>query len=343
MWTKRAKRLLMWGSLAALACMMVAGAAPMMSLAQQGTPAVTANISDRGELVQRQPPAANPYGLSPVPEGFEGLRISPGYLLSMSIYGVPEMTTELRVDAKGFVTIPLIGGVHVAGETLPQAQEVIAKALDEQEILKKPQVQLDVVQYASTSVSVLGEVHSPGKVQVLAPAPLGDVLALAGGETIAAGKEIEIQHIDADGKATARRVVYQQGKDEAVLRKTIVEPGESVVVQRAGIIYVLGAVNRPGGYLMVDGGSLSVVQAVSLAGGTTLQASTKWAVIVRRQGDSYVQFKVQLDKMQTGRATPVQLEWNDALYVPVSSWKAVLVNGSNVISAATSASIYRAP
>jgi polysaccharide export outer membrane protein len=323
--------------------MMVAGAAPMMSLAQQGTPAVTANISDRGELVQRQPPAANPYGLSPVPEGFEGLRISPGYLLSMSIYGVPEMTTELRVDAKGFVTIPLIGGVHVAGETLPQAQEVIAKALDEQEILKKPQVQLDVVQYASTSVSVLGEVHSPGKVQVLAPAPLGDVLALAGGETIAAGKEIEIQHIDADGKATARRVVYQQGKDEAVLRKTIVEPGESVVVQRAGIIYVLGAVNRPGGYLMVDGGSLSVVQAVSLAGGTTLQASTKWAVIVRRQGDSYVQFKVQLDKMQTGRATPVQLEWNDALYVPVSSWKAVLVNGSNVISAATSASIYRAP
>ncbi|HWT64817.1 MAG TPA: polysaccharide biosynthesis/export family protein [Terracidiphilus sp.] len=323
--------------------MMVAGAAPMVSLAQQGTPAVTANISDRGEQVQRQPPAANPYGLSPVPEGFEGLRISPGYLLSMSIYGVPEMATELRVDAKGFVTVPLIGGVHIAGDTLPQAQESIAKALDEQEILKKPQVQLDVVQYASTSVSVLGEVHSPGKVQVLAPAPLGDVLALAGGETIAAGKEIEIQHIDADGKATARRVVYQQGKDEAVLRNTIVEPGESVVVQRAGIIYVLGAVNRPGGYLMVDGGALSVVQAVSLAGGTTLQASTKWAVIVRRQGDSYVQFKVQLDKMQTGRATPVQLEWNDALYVPVSSWKAVLVNGSNVISAATSASIYRAP
>jgi len=315
----------------------------MVSLAQQGTPAVTANISDRGEQVQRQPPAANPYGLSPVPEGFEGLRISPGYLLSMSIYGVPEMATELRVDAKGFVTVPLIGGVHIAGDTLPQAQESIAKALDEQEILKKPQVQLDVVQYASTSVSVLGEVHSPGKVQVLAPAPLGDVLALAGGETIAAGKEIEIQHIDADGKATARRVVYQQGKDEAVLRNTIVEPGESVVVQRAGIIYVLGAVNRPGGYLMVDGGALSVVQAVSLAGGTTLQASTKWAVIVRRQGDSYVQFKVQLDKMQTGRATPVQLEWNDALYVPVSSWKAVLVNGSNVISAATSASIYRAP
>ena len=343
MWTTCAKRALITRFLVTLVCVQIVGIASMASLAQQGTPSVTANINDRGEPVQRQQPLTNPYGLSPIPEGFEGLRLGPGYLLSMSIYGVPEMSTELRVDAKGFVTIPLIGGVHVAGDTLPQAQDAIAKALDEQEILKQPQVLLDVMQYASKSVTVLGEVHSPGRVQVLAPAPLGDVLALAGGETIAAGKEIEIQRIDAEGKATTSHVEYQQGKDEAVLRNTIVEPGESVVVHRAGIIYVLGAVNRPGGYLMVDGGSLNVVQAISIAGGTTLQASTKWAVIVRRQGDDYVQFKVQLDKMQTGRATPVQLQWNDALYVPVSAWKAVLVNGSNVISSATSAAIYRVP
>ena len=94
---------------------------------------------------------------------------------------------------------------------------------------------------------------------------------------------------------------------------------------------------------MVNGGSLSVIQAASLAGGITLQASAKWAVIVRKQGDGYVQFKVPLGAMETGGAAPVQLQANDALYVPVSTWKAVLVNGSNVLSAATSAAIYRAP
>jgi polysaccharide export outer membrane protein len=114
-------------------------------------------------------------------------------------------------------------------------------------------------------------------------------------------------------------------------------------VHRAGIIYVLGAVNRAGGYLMVNGGSLNVIQAVSLAGGTTVQASLRWAVIVRRQGSAFIQFKVPLDKMEQGKAAPVQLELNDALYIPLSTWKAVLVNGSNVLSAATSAAIYRAP
>lgn len=304
---------------------------------------VQAGIEARGEPTTRQQGFTDVNGLAAVPEGFEGLRLSPGYLLSMSIFGVPEMASELRVDAQGFVTVPLIGGVHVDGDTLPQAQARIAKVLEQKEILKDPQVLLNVLQYASRSVSVLGEVNSPGRIQLLAPESLGDVLARAGGPTIAAGKEIEIQRTGPNGKPVNQHVDYVQGRDPEVLRRVVIEPGDTVLVHRAGIIYVLGAVNRPGGYLMVDGGSLSIVQAVSLAGGTTLQASTKWAVVVRRKGDGYVQFKVPLSKMEVGEATPIQLQWNDALYVPVSSWKAVLVNGSNVISSAASATIYRVP
>lgn len=315
---------------------------PMLVHGQQSAATVSGNINERDSGMQRRVPLVNTEGLTPVPEGFETLRLSPGYLLDMSVYGVPEMSTELRVDDKGFVTVPLIGGVQVAGDTLAQAQDAIAKALDEKEILKSPQVQLNVLQFAAKNISVLGEVQSPGRIQMLAPEPLGDVLALAGGETIAAGKEIEIQHAGADGALQSRQVEYIQGKNPAILRTTMIEPGDTVLVHRAGIIYVLGAVNRPGGYLMVDGGALSVVQAISLAGGTTLQASNRWAVVVRRQGDSYVQFKVALGRMQTGGASPVQLQWNDAVYVPVSTWKAVLVNGSNVLSSATSAAIYTA-
>lgn len=319
------------------------GATLRAAHAQQTTPTVAAGLDDRHDQQPRQSIYQSSTGPIVVPEGFDALQLSSGYLLYMSIYGVPEMTTELRVDAQGLVTIPLAGAVHVGGDTLTQAQDAIAKALEEKEILKQPQVHLNILQYAAQNASVLGEVHSPGRVPLLTQTPLDDVLALAGGETIAAGKDIEIQRAGPTGELMSQHVEYVQGRDSSVLRHVMVRPGDTVLVQRAGIIYVLGAVNRPGGYLMVDGGALNAVQAISLAGGTSLQASTKWAVVVRRKGDGYVQFKVPLNKMQLGTATPVQLEWNDALYVPVSSWKAVLINGSNVISAATSASIYRAP
>lgn len=328
----------------ATACAVLAlGAVVCVAHGQQATASVAAGVDDRRDQSPRPSIYQNSIGPAVVPEGFDALQLSPGYLVAMSIYGVPEMTMELRVDAQGLVTLPMAGPVHVGGDTLAQAQDAIAKAFEEKEILKAPQVHLNVLQYAAQNVSVLGEVHSPGRVPLLAQAPLDDVLALAGGETMAAGKDIEIQRAGPTGELVVQHVEYAQGHDPAVLRRVMVRPGDTVLVQRAGIIYVLGAVNRPGGYLMVDGGSLSVVQAISLAGGTTLQASTKWAVVVRRKGDGFVQFKVALNKMQTGEASPVQLEWNDALYVPVSSWKSVLVNGSNVISAATSASIYRAP
>jgi polysaccharide export outer membrane protein len=310
---------------------------------QQSPSAITANIAETSSTAARRSATSNEAGLMPVPEGFEKLRLSPGYLLQMDVYDVPEMSTELRIDAKGSVTVPLAGSVHLEGDTVPEAQAAIARVLIDKRILKDPQVTINVLQYSSKSVSVLGEVLNPGRLPLLAPESLEDVIALAGGETISANDDIEIQHTSESGDVTSRHVIYTQAGDSSTLQNTLVEPGDTVLVHRAGIIYVLGAVTRPGGYLMVNGGSLSVIQAVSLAGGITLQASAKWAVIVRRQGDGYVQFKVPLSAMETGGAAPVQLLANDALYVPVSTWKAVLISSSNVLSAATSAAIYRAP
>ncbi len=315
----------------------------MQGRGQQTSPVVAATIDEAATPSSKQPPISNQSGLTATPEGFESLKLAPGYLLEMDVYNTPEMSTQLRIDAQGDVTIPLIGSLHIAGDTLSQAQNAIAKALVDKEILQAPEVTLNVVQFAAKNISVLGEVHGPGRIQLLAPEPLGDVLALAGGETIAAGNDVEIQHRAENGELTSRHIPYAQGSDPTVLQSVMVNPGETVLVHRAGVIYVLGAVIKPGGYLMVNSGSLSVIQAISLAGGTTLQASTRWAVVVRRQGNAYVQFRVPLGKMETGSATPIQLQLNDALYVPTSTWKSVLINGSNVISAATSAAVFRVP
>jgi polysaccharide biosynthesis/export protein len=309
--------------------------------AQQGI-ALNANVEDGGFVVTRHSQPSTPSGMDAVPDGFAGLRLSPGFLLQMDIYGIPEMSAQLRVDSQGNVALPLIGAVHVEGSTALQAQIAIAKAFDEQEILKNPQVMLNVLQYSAKNISVMGEVQSPGRIQLLASRPLGDVLALAGGETSAAGDDIELQHHGETNETVVRHIQYEPDKDRTILQSVFIEPGDTVIVHRAGVVYVLGAVNRPGGYLMLNGGKLNVVQAISLAGGETLQSSAASTVIVRRRGDKFNQIKVPLKKMEKGDATPVALETNDALYVPTSGWKSLVLNGSSVLSAAAAASIYAA-
>ena len=312
----------------------------LQAIGQQTSPNVTSNLDESGSLSSRRSASPTQSGVIAVPEGFERLRLASGDLLQMDVYDTPEMSTLLRIDDQGDVAVPLIGSVHIGGATLPEAQRAIATMLVDKKILKSPQVTLNLLQYTAKSVSVVGEVQVPGRIQLLVPTPLGDVLALAGGETIAAGNDIEIEHRSEDGEIATQHVSYAAGDDASALRSVMVNPGDTVHINRAGVIYVLGAVNRPGGYLMVNGGKLSVVQAVALAQGTTLQASTRFAVVVRPQKVGFVEFEVPLGKMQMGEASPVQLELNDVLFIPTSTWKAVLINGSNVLSAATSAAIY---
>ena len=159
---------------------------PIASSAQQGI-ALDANVENSATVWVTHPQPSISFAVNAVPEGFENLKLAPGFLLQMDIYGNPEMSTKLRIDTLGNVDIPLIGAVHVEGSSVSQAQEGIQKALVDREILKNPQVMLMVLQFSSRNISVMGQVQSPGRIQLLAPTPLGDVLALAGGETAAAG------------------------------------------------------------------------------------------------------------------------------------------------------------
>lgn len=307
----------------------------------QTSAAVRASIETSDHHASRSPDSPAP-AISTVPEGFEKLTLAPGFLLQMDIYGAPEMSTQLRVNTLGEVTVPLIGAVQISGQTITEAQQTITRSLVDREILRDPQVNLNVLQYPTRNISVLGEVQAPGRVQLLSPEPLSDVLALAGGETTTAGNEIEIRRPNTSSTITTLHLHAPRESDSAAMHNTLVEPGDTVIVHRAGVIYVLGAVNRPGGYLMVNGGALNVVQAISLAGGETPQATTHWATIVRTTAGRIEQIKVPLRKMETGKEPPAELQLNDALYVPASGWKSIVMNGSNVLSAAAAASIYAA-
>jgi polysaccharide export outer membrane protein len=275
-----------------------------------------------------------------VPEDFSKLKIAPGFLLDVEVYDESDLSGQLRVGEDGNVSMPFVGAVHVAGGVTTDAQRAIEQSLKAAEILKNPQVTVNVIQYEPLMVTVLGEVNSPGRLQMLTPHSLLDVVSFAGGESQLAGNEIDVRHEEA-GQATTTPYHYGRNSNGDSIAGVMVHNGDTVLVPRAGVVYVLGAVTRPGGYLMQEDGKLDAAQALALAFGTVIQAKTTDIHIIRRKADgSYVEFPLNYQKMVDGKITPPQLQAQDIVYVPMSHVKATLTDATGVISAATSASIY---
>jgi len=242
------------------------------------------------------------------------------------------------VNDKGDVVLPLIGAVHVAGETVGAAQAEVQKKYRDAQILKDPQVTLNVMQYPNSNVMVLGEVQSPGRYPMLSPHSLLDVVSMAGGETNLAGDTIQVEAKDGH---TLRTFHYVRGEEESALQNTSIDPGDTVRVLRAGIVYVLGAVYRPGGYVMQENGSLNVAQAVSLAQGTLLQARIGGMRVIRHEPDGTLkEIPVSYKDIMKGKNPPLELEAQDIVYVPVSKVKSVFTSGQSIVGETSSAAIF---
>ncbi len=280
-------------------------------------------------------------GVTAIPEDFSKLRIRPGFLLDIQVFDEPDMSGQFRVSPTGNLPLPLVGAVDVQGLTLSEAQTRIQDVLKAGGILKNPQVTLDIAQYAPTLVSVLGEVNSPGRLQMLAPHSLLDVIAFAGGETQLAGGIVQVRH-EENGKADTATYHYGRSSSGDSIAGVTISDGDTVIVPRAGIVYVLGQVTRPGGFLMQEDGKLDAAQAIAMAMGTTLLASTRHILVIRRKPDgTFVSFEVSYKDMVRGKVTPPQLEPQDILYVPNSRLKTAFSDLQGVITAASTATIYR--
>jgi polysaccharide export outer membrane protein len=278
-------------------------------------------------------------GPSIIPKDFSELHIEPGDLLSVNVYEAPELSSSYRVDSAGDLTLPLCGKVGLRGLTPAEAAKRLEAALKDGQILVQPQVSVDVVQYAGQYVTVLGEVGSPGRVPLIAPTQLGEILAEAGGLTSVAGSRIKIRHA-ADTTAPDEEVPYSRGQSSREAASILIRPGDSILVPRAGIVYVLGAVNRPGGYVMQEDGKLNVAEALALSGGTVLAANTGGLRVIRRNPDGTVlDFPLSYNGIAKGTQTPLQLQPQDIVYVPMSKAKNAFTSTLGIIQAAASSAV----
>ncbi|MGH9521251.1 MAG: polysaccharide biosynthesis/export family protein, partial [Terriglobales bacterium] len=199
------------------------------------------------------------------------IMIGSGDLLEVSIFGVPDLTRTVRVSDSGTVYLPFIDAVKVAGMTTEQAQGLIAKTYQEGKFLRDPQVSVLIKEYATQGIAVMGEVGKPGIYPLLGEVRLFDAISAAGGTTPKAGPKVTILH---RGHTNEPQVITIGASGEGASQSNVaLQPGDTVIVSKAGIVYVMGDVIKPGGFVMENADSLTAMQAVALAQGTTKTAA----------------------------------------------------------------------
>jgi len=266
------------------------------------------------------------------------LLISPGDNLHISVLDMPEMNQYARVTDAGDVPVQGIGNVRVADLTPSGAATAIHDRFVSAHFLNHPQVSVVVEQYATQVATIIGEVRAPGAFSITTPRPILDIIALGGGLTEAADRNVLVErHGD-----QANPVSYNASNNaqQAIKDQVLVYPGDTVVVPKAGIVYVLGDVNRPGGYTMNNNESkMSLLEALSIAGGVAKTAKLGHARLIRKL--DHTEARISLGEIEKGKQPDIDMAPGDILYIPFSYAKNLLITSSaGIVGAAGAAAIY---
>jgi polysaccharide export outer membrane protein len=293
-------------------------------------------------LVQASAGLAQQSGSAP-PASAPPLRIGSGDLIEVSMYDSPDLSGRFRVNEKGDIALPLLGPVHVEGETAEEAGRTVEKRYVDADILKPSNARATVfiAEYASQGITVAGEVKAGGLFPALGVRMFNDVMIAAGGVTqLAASKVIIIRRGDPDHPVT---VEYNPEALTPVIPQIQIFPGDAIMVPRAGIVYVLGNVMRSGGYVLDGRRALSVETAMALAGGGGHAAALNRVHLVRTlEGGRKEDIVVAVDRILKGKAPDVVLKDGDILYVPTSNGRLAAEQAiSSALSIGTNVAIYR--
>ncbi|HMM54764.1 MAG TPA: polysaccharide export protein EpsE [Candidatus Desulfobacillus sp.] len=232
-----------------------------------------------------------------------------GDVVRVTVFQNPDLTTETRVSESGAITFPLVGAVPVGGLSVPAAERKIADMLREGGFVLQPQVNLLVVQSRSNQVSVLGQVNRPGRYPLdTASSRLTDVLAQAGG-VAPTGDDVVILSGERDGKPVRLQIdvggLFARDDDA---RNLVVQPGDTIYVNRAPMFYIYGEVQRPGGFRVER--DMTVMQALAQGGGPTLRGTVRGLQLHRKTAGGAVEV---LEPALTDRIQP-----EDVLHVQES-------------------------
>ena len=266
--------------------------------------------------------------------------IGSGDLLGIEVFDVPELSRDVRVNETGYISLPLMPAkVRAAGLTPYQLQDKLAELLQTNGLVSTPEVTVSLKEQHSQPITVIGAVRTPQVMQALRKTTLLQALSQAGGIADDAGSTVIVTRPVPDPSEAADpadppdasaptapqmfTINLADVLESGDARFNIpLKGGDVVSVPRAGIIYVVGAVQKPGGILLQnDLDHMTMLKMISLAGGTTNTAKVKNTVILRKNPETGKrdQVPVDLGKVLKLKTPDVQLEANDILFVPDSN------------------------
>jgi len=269
------------------------------------------------------------------------LRIGPGDLVEVTIFGVADFKQEGRISDSGEMSLPLIGMVRVGGSTVEEASKIIKDKLVSGGYFRDPAVTVLIKDFASQGISVLGEVDKPGVYPAMSTRRLYDMISLAGGFTQKAGKLVTVTHRDTPTHPDS--IILTNDPAKSMQSNVVVYPGDTIVVSKAGIVYVVGDVAKPGGFVMENGEKMTVLQAIAMAQGVNRTAALGQAKLVRRTSGQPEEVKIELKGILSAKAPDVDLMAEDILFIPGSLAKNAIRRGfDSALQIATSVAIYGA-
>jgi polysaccharide biosynthesis/export protein len=302
-----------------MVCWLITGTAAMVAIAQ---------AKARDSMLEQQ-------------QGVKGeqMLIGDGDLLEVSVYGVTDFNQQVRVSQTGEVSLPMIGVLKISGLSITDAEKIVRDRLVQGGFFNDPQVSIFEKEYATQGVSILGEVQKPGVYPLLGSRTLFDAISAAGGTTPKAGSTAIITHRNHPEQPKTIALPYDEAGFSSGNNVPIL-PGDTILVSKAGIVYVVGDVRQPSGFVMDK--QLTVLQVVALAQGANATAALGNAKLIRKTDNGVTEIPVSLKRIMESRAPDIQVKAEDILFVPSSAAKTGAKRGLDaILQAAVGVAIYR--
>jgi polysaccharide export outer membrane protein len=261
----------------------------------------------------------------------------------------------IRLSTAGEINLPMVGRVQAAGMTVQQLEIELTERL--KVFIRQPDIAVSVTQFRSQPVSVIGSVRSPGVVQLEGRKSLIEVLSLVGGMQPDASSKITITRskewgaiplpastIDPITSSSIAEVNFRSIVDATHPEQNIqILPNDVISIPRAKVVYALGQVRKPGGFVLNDRDQISIIQLLAMAEGLAPTANSKDGKIIRPvPGSELVEIAVNLKDMLDGKSKDVMLQPEDILFVPDNYAKGALRRTlDTVIQMTTGRIIYR--
>jgi polysaccharide export outer membrane protein len=297
-----------------------------------------------------QPPVAQ----APVPRNYV---LGPEDQITIRVLDAEEIDNKaVRVDFSGYIRLPMVGRIQAGGLTVDQLETELVREL--KKYIKDPQVAVSVTEFRSQPVSVLGAVRNPGVQQVQGRKTLLEMISMAGGIDPEAGHNIIITRRkeygpiplksaapDETGEYTVADVDLASILEARNPQENIeVKPNDVITVPRGQLVYVMGQVKQPGGFVLRQRETLSALQALALAQGLDRTAKPQDARILRtvEGAPQRTEIYVDLRKILQGKSSDVPLQPNDVLFIPNNVPKSAMLRGLEAaLQVGTGLAIYR--